>query len=359
MSVLLVAGSALAQSADSGAMHAGGSAPQSSQSSSQEGKSGGEKEAADDARDRPMLRAMLERQTPEQLRDALARKQRSLREQLEAVEQAEALLAQGKPPADAARVLVGTEHPILLDGLADGMRGRRGLREAREDAGPGRDGPPRDGPPREGPGREPRDVGREERRDDRPESRAEGRPEGRREDRRVVLEAIKAELPAVHERLDALRASDPVMAERVVERLVPRVREAVRVRERDPELARLRMREVGSSFDVLAKIRGYRDADGALSSATKAADGAAQESARAAVEAARVALRDAMASNFADKLAMAEADATNLARQQRELGERIEQAKARRDELIDAAMVEVQAGRMPRPMLEERGRVRD
>ncbi len=295
--------------------------------------------AASQDRDRPLMRAMIERRTPEELRDALARKQASLREQLAAVEQAQSLLQEGKPTTDAARVLIGTEHPIIFESLVEAARERRGP------FGPGRfEGRPegRGEGPADGPPGGPRGEG----------ARREGpRGEGARErtpesERQAVLEVLRQELPAVFERYEALREREPAIAERIGERLLPRVREAMRVREGDAELYRLRIREVGSSFDVLGKIRAYRDAAKASPQAGEA--GAANE----ALQTARTELRAAMQANFDDKLALANAEVARLDIRKREMQERAASAVERRTQLIDAAIAEIEAGRMPQPVFE-------
>jgi hypothetical protein len=290
--------------------------------------------AASQDRDRPLMRAMIERRTPEELREALARKQASLREQLAAVEQAQTLLQEGKPTTDAARVLIGTEHPIVFESLVEAARERRGpfgsgpLGSARFEGRPeGRGEGPAGGPPG-GP-------------------RGEGSRERTREsERQAVLEVLRQELPAVFERYEALREREPAIAERIGERLLPRVREAMRVREGDAELYRLRIREVGSSFDVLGKIRAYRDAAKASPQAGEA--GAANE----ALQTARTELRAAMQANFDDKLALANAEVARLDIRKREMQERAASAVERRTQLIDAAIAEIEAGRMPQPVFE-------
>jgi hypothetical protein len=300
--------------------------------------------AASQDRDRPLMRAMIERRTPEELREALARKQASLREQLAAVEQAQSLLQEGKPTTDAARVLIGTEHPIIFESLVEAARESRGpFGPGRFEGRPeGRGEGPADGPPGGPRGQGPRGEG----------ARREGpRGEGPRErtpesERQAVLEVLRQELPAVFERYEALREREPAIAERIGERLLPRVREAMRVREGDAELYRLRIREVGSSFDVLGKIRAYRDAAKASPQAGEA--GAANE----ALQTARTELRAAMQANFDDKLALANAEVARLDIRKREMQERAASAVERRTQLIDAAIAEIEAGRMPQPVFE-------
>lgn len=322
--------------------------PEAARAAEQPGDEGAaRKGAASQDRDRPLMRAMIERRTPEELRDALARKQASLREQLAAVEQAQTLLQEGKPTTDAARVLIGTEHPIIFESLVEAARERRGpLVPGRFEGRPegrgerGRDqgtGGERGEGPADGPPGGPRGEG----------PRGEGPRERTREsERQAVLEVLRQELPAVFERYEALREREPAIAERIGERLLPRVREAMQVREGDAELYRLRIREVGSSFDVLGKIRAYRDAAKASPQAGEA--GAANE----ALQTARTELRAAMQANFDDKLALANAEVARLDIRKREMQERAASAVERRAQLIDAAIAEIEAGRMPQPVFE-------
>lgn len=293
-------------------------------------------------RPRPLLRAMIERRTPEELKRLLESKAAALRDQLAAVEEASAMIAQGKTVEDVADRLSRTEQPLVLElagGAQGGVRerlgerlGERGGERGGEQRGPGRGGRPPGGPMGEDIGREPGPAEGGE---------PDGRERGPRSGQRELMEAVRTELPAVFEKLEGQRGADPAIAERVAERLMPRVREAVAARESgDEPLFKLRMREVGSSFEALASLRLYREASRAA------------RKDEAATATARATLREALATNFDDKLALGKAEVERFDARKAQVQQRIDHAASNRESLIDSAMADIEAGRMPKAMLE-------
>lgn len=304
----------------------------------QENKQEAQQDGERPERPRPMLRALIERRTPEELKLLLDRKAESLREQLKAIEDAQAMLSQQKPAGEIADRLSQTSQLLILDTPETAAMRQRLEQQGAERAGAERGGPDRNRPGklgalREGPEREG------------PEREGERRgPAEARAQRRELLELVRNELPSVYEKLENLREKEPVMAERIADRLLPRVRDAAMIRAEDPELFQLRMKEIASSVDVLAHIRGLRDA-------TKA-----QPADDAAIASAREKLKAALTQNFDEKLAIGKAEVARTDARKKQVQDRIDHATANRDALIEEAMRDIEAGRMPKAAFDPDGR---
>lgn len=80
-------------------------------------------------------------------------------------------------------------------------------------------------------------------------------PEAERE---RVMTFLREHLPLIAEKFQKLNDVDPDGADRMLSRLVPRLREAQRVAQSDPELARLRLQELKAGISVLEAVREIR-----------------------------------------------------------------------------------------------------
>lgn len=150
-----------------------------------------------------------------------------------------------------------------LKRLDDGVPVREALRglDPRGDHGRGQDGDePRMGMER------PLDRERGERRRG---EHAEGEPAegGRRPERAATPEArqhahafLREHLPALADKVEAQSRKDPEQADRNFARLMPRLAEAENVMRRDPELFKLRLRDIEATVGVVEAIKAYRDA---------------------------------------------------------------------------------------------------
>ncbi len=80
------------------------------------------------------------------------------------------------------------------------------------------------------------------------------------EERRRILAAVAKEFPELHGRLRQVEADSPGEVERLVMRLAPRIREFEDLRERDPAMARIRLREMKASLRFVFASREWRNA---------------------------------------------------------------------------------------------------
>lgn len=177
---------------------------------------------------------------PDAIKERLARRLEDLDRQQARLREAIARLDRGDAPEDVLRDL----EPPRGDGRA---------RRPGPDDGPGErfDGRP----------------------DGRPDGRMDGRPEGRggpdgwdagqpltAEGRRWVEEFLAGSMPVMAERVARLREADPQGADRLLMRLAPRLRDAARLKDSDPELFDLRLAEIRVGMDVIDAIRALRHA---------------------------------------------------------------------------------------------------
>lgn len=188
---------------------------------------------------------------PKGMRERLERRLSETQRLQEQLRTAIERLEKGQSPGEAVRALDLLARPRM--GREAG-RGEPGRPEFEPEGMRGRGGPERGRP--EGPG--PRGIR---------EGKFDGRfaPPGAElsaEQREVVMDAVREHLPTLAARMDALREMDPEAADRLMERLAPRLREAARVREQDPELAQLRLEDLRTGIEVLDAIRGLRRAQG-------------------------------------------------------------------------------------------------
>ncbi len=174
---------------------------------------------------------------PDAIKERLARRLEDLDRQQARLREAIARLDRGDAPEDVLRDL----EPHRGDG-----RARR----------PG---------PDDGPGDK-----FDSRPEGRPDGRMDGRPEGRDgwdpaqpltpEGRRWVEEFLAGSMPVMAERVARLREADPQGADRLLMRLAPRLRDAARLKDSDPELFDLRLAEIRVGMDVIDAIRALRQA---------------------------------------------------------------------------------------------------
>lgn len=142
-------------------------------------------------------------------------------------------LAKGDPPSEVIR-------EFRREGESR-FRQLRDFMETREGRGPGIGGPGPDGEPMDGPGPRggpPTPLSPEER------------------DR--LIDAIKADAPVLADRLSAMRSDDPESVDRMMSRMGQRIREAVSSGKRDPQLFRLKLREIEDGMLVMEAARARR-----------------------------------------------------------------------------------------------------
>jgi len=173
--------------------------------------------------------------------DLKARLERRLNESKRAQERLEAAINKLDAGADATEILRELDLPGARSGRGDGPR--RG-EEPPHGEGQG------DRPPRErGPGRP----------DDLWAGFQPGRPMSD-EMRAGVTDFLREHLPELAVRIDALREIDPEGADRLIARIAPRMRDASRVRQSNPKLFELRLKELQLGITVLEAVKSLRTA---------------------------------------------------------------------------------------------------
>ena len=249
------------------------------------------KQPSDRTSDRTNDRASDREPEPEALRERLVRQRQDLVKAQALIDEAIARLDKGEPIGDLVRELAALRIGARLGGPGPRREGGPG-----GPGGPGgRDGlfdddrmPP--GGPREG--REGRD-GREGRGGrDGPESLEAAdavlmdvRPGEPLTDaqRERISTFLKETAPRVGAKLEELHGADPKTADRLYVRMAPRIREAMAVRRRDPELFELRIDEIRGGMAVLEAVKAYRDAKSSPQEGREARIAQAEAGARAAL----------------------------------------------------------------------------
>ncbi|MFY7897280.1 MAG: hypothetical protein ACOVP8_13690, partial [Phycisphaerales bacterium] len=158
------------------------------------------------------------------------------------------------------------------------------------------------------------------------------------EERDQLREDFKRDMPEVAADLEQLRATNGEMADMLFSRIGPRYFEAREARRVDPALADLRIAEIRGTVDVLRKTRAYRDA------VKLAADDANRTT---AIATATTNLREAIARNFDERLAVQKHEAEMLAKRLEELRADIANKGERKDALVDDALDRMVRGLPP------------
>ena len=87
-----------------------------------------------------------------------------------------------------------------------------------------------------------------------------GGPQLSPEERARVFAFLKEFMPRAHERLSQVRAEEPMIADRLMGRFVPRLRETLELRSSDPELFQLKLSEMRAGFDIISGTRDLAEA---------------------------------------------------------------------------------------------------
>ncbi len=228
--------------------------------------------------------------------------------------------------------------------FAPGGPGRGGPDQAPRPMGPDRFARPGDGPRGDGAAPGPRggpDGPRQGMRPGGPMGGPDGpgRPGAGGEDDRERLKAlIERELPEFAQRAKELREKHPQLADRMLARVAPRLREAMQVKDRDPELFKLRIEEVKGGLDVLESIHALRQLDRDTSEGAKAKRAEALGK-----------VRDALSKSFDQRLKLQEHDAAQLGERVSKLREEIEKKRADRDKVLGDMVDRIDRGEMLPP----------
>ncbi|GJQ30336.1 MAG: hypothetical protein HBSAPP03_22200 [Phycisphaerae bacterium] len=254
----------------------------------------------------------------------LARLERRLADSKKAQEQLQTAIERlrgGASPAEALRDL-----DLIARGpwgeRGEGFGGRRFDGEMDPPGGPMREGPGLGEPPSG-----PRDGMRPG--EGRGERRGEGRGMGQPmtdEAREWATTFLRENLPTLSARMDAMRQTDPAMADAMLGRLLPKLRDAARVKEQDPDLAKLRLDELRTGINVLESIRVLRQAREAT------ADDPKRE---AGIRDATAALRSVLAEQHDVRMRLQSHEIQTLTKRLEDLRAELERKRSNREAGID------------------------
>lgn len=166
-------------------------------------------------------------------------------------------------------------------------------------------------------------------RSDRPNARARVQPE----DREHALAFLRDNSPALAARFDRLAKSDPDAAERGMAHMVSRIREAEKLKETNPELFRLRVREMEGGTAVFDALRAYRDAKNATPADPAKLNQATEQ------------LRTALASQLDIRLSLQENEIDSLTKRLADLKTDLEKKRTGKQEAIDGMLQKVKDGK--------------
>ncbi len=261
------------------------------------------------------------------LRERLVRQRQDLARAQTLMDEAIARLDKGEPIADLLRELNALRLGLRGGGGPGGPPGRR-------DGGLGDDDRMGEGP-REGGRGGPREGGREAGREG---GREGGRGEGADDvlmdirpgdaltdaQRERIMGFLRETAPRFAGKLDELHSADSKTADRLLVRMAPRIREAMAVRRRDPELFELRLDEIRGGFAVIEAVKAYRDAK------------ASPEEGRAErVAQAEAAARAALVAQFEQRRALEAHEMKTMAARLEERRREFDSRGAERDAVID------------------------
>ncbi len=159
-------------------------------------------------------------------------------------------------------------------------------------------------------------------------------------DRDRLMAAMERDIPEFAARVKEVREKHPQLADRMFQRLAPRVRDVLKARETDPELFKLRLEELKDGLSVLEAIHASRQAqlldDKAAGTAAKRSE-------------AEKALRDAVSNAFDQRLKLDEHEATRVNERLNDIRAEIEKKKAGKDAAVDDIVRRISRGEMPPP----------
>lgn len=285
----------------------------------------------------PPLDARADAISDKELAERLRTRANEVEHLAQTLREAAAKVDQGEGRLEALRMIEVAHRPLRGDWL-ERLSGRRMGDRARD----GRDdrmvegsefrGPESRGPEGRGP------DGRDGRGPDSDRTLTDA-------ERDSMMTFAREKLPRMAHRIDQLRQTDPEMADRIMLRLAPRVREVLATR--DADLAALRLEELQTGAVVLDQVRVLREA-------MKAQDPAATESAKAE-------LRTALVAQFDAKVNLQQHEVTMLNKRIESLRADIQKRQAAKDDFINKLLDrmsgdEVAPGEGPEGMMGGTGR---
>ena len=158
------------------------------------------------------------------------------------------------------------------------------------------------------------------------------------EEKKTLLALLKEAMPTMADRYEKMRKSDPEGADRMVGRILPRLREVASLRAKDPGLFELKIGEMRATSDVFAAVQALRDHKGG-------------EDGKAAL---RASLREAVSRQFDSRQAAQRREITDLEKRIADLKAETARKESERDHAIEEFTKKLEE--MPEPGSRRQGK---
>lgn len=158
------------------------------------------------------------------------------------------------------------------------------------------------------------------------------------EEKKTLLALLKEAMPTMADRYEKMRKSDPEGADRMVGRILPRLREVASLRAKDPGLFELKIGEMRATSDVFAAVQALRDHKGG-------------EDGKAAL---RATLREAVSRQFDSRQAAQRREITDLEKRIADLKAETARKESERDQAIEEFTKKLEE--MPEPGSRRQGK---
>ncbi len=158
------------------------------------------------------------------------------------------------------------------------------------------------------------------------------------DEKKALLELLKEAMPTMADRYEKMRKSDPEGADRMVGRILPRLREVASLRAKDPGLFELKIGEMRATSEVFAAVQALRDHKGG-------------EDGKAAL---RASLREAVSRQFDSRQAAQRREITDLEKRIADLKAETARKESERDQAIEEFTKKLEE--MPEPGSRRQGK---
>jgi hypothetical protein len=158
------------------------------------------------------------------------------------------------------------------------------------------------------------------------------------DEKKALLALLKEAMPTMADRYEKMRKSDPEGADRMVGRILPRLREVASLRAKDPGLFELKIGEMRATSDVFAAVQALRDHKGG-------------EDGKAAL---RATLREAVSRQFDSRQAAQRREITDLEKRIADLKAETARKESERDQAIEEFTKKLEE--MPEPGSRRQGK---
>lgn len=158
------------------------------------------------------------------------------------------------------------------------------------------------------------------------------------DEKKALLALLKEAMPTMADRYEKMRNSDPEGADRMVGRILPRLREVASLRAKDPGLFELKIGEMRATSDVFAAVQALRDHKGG-------------EDGKAAL---RATLREAVSRQFDSRQAAQRREITDLEKRIADLKAETARKESERDQAIEEFTKKLEE--MPEPGSRRQGK---